>query len=133
MLKQNSVEWVEELMFNSDYNKKTIKEKLIFLDEIILKNKIQTKARQLGVTEFPYIERNSKNKITYFEQADGYWYKAEWHKCGYETLVLFNTGLYLKREFNDKGEQIYCETFGGVIHDARNEKPKKRGRKPKHI
>ena len=131
----NALEFVEYYVLHPDYNKKTLKEKLEFLDEIqetLVKLKLKTKAQQLGITEFPYMELDEKKRIIYYEQKDGYWYKKEWHKCGYDSLVLFNTGLYIKYDFNDKGKQIYCETFAYPIYDSRNEKPKKRGR-PKEL
>jgi hypothetical protein len=132
MLHQSALEFLEDQLFNFDFYKKNNKEKLEFL-EIVEKLKLKTKAQHLGITEFPYIEYDEKNRIIYYEQHDGYWYKKQWHKCGYDSLVLFNTGLFIKYDFNDKGKQIYCEDFFNVISDNRNIKQKLKGRpKKKH-
>lgn len=37
-----------------------------------------TKAKQLGITEFPYIERNSEGNMTYFEAEDGTWWRCDY-------------------------------------------------------
>jgi len=79
-----------------------------------------TKARSLGITEFPYREYNKKGKISYYEREDGYWWRAEYHSSGFETFIEFSNGLFLKRKFDKKGRQLYCETACGVLQDDRN-------------
>jgi hypothetical protein len=127
MAEQNALEWLEDQLFNHGLHEKTYEEKKEF-QEIIKKNTLKTKAQQLGITEFPYFERDEKNRILYYEREDGYWYKQVFHKCGQESLVFFNDGLYLKRDFTDKGKQTYSETFWDKSFNNKNEKPKKRGR-----
>lgn len=89
-----------------------------------------TRAQQLGITDFPYKEHDKKGKITYYERADGYWWRAEYHTNGFETLVEFSNGLFMKREFDKKGRQTYLETATGIHVDDRN-KETKRGRPKK--
>lgn len=89
-----------------------------------------TRAQQLGIKDFPYKEHDKKGKITYYERADGYWWRAEYHTNGFETLVEFSNGLFMKREFDKKGRQIYLETCTGIHVDDRN-KVFKKGRPKK--
>jgi hypothetical protein len=110
MAEQNAVEWLEDQLFNHGLHEKTYEEKKEF-KEIVKNNTLKTKAQQLGITKFPYFERDEKNRILYYEREDGYWYKKVYDKCGEESLSFYNDGLYLKRDFNDDGILIYTETF----------------------
>jgi hypothetical protein len=138
MAEQNAVEWLEDQLFNQGLFEKTYEEKQEFL-EIVKNNKLKTKAQQLGITEFPYFERDEKNRILYYEREDGYWYKQEWHKCGEQCLVFFDDGLYMKRDFNDDGTQNYTQTYSDkdiYIIKKKNKKiakPKSNKIKPKTI
>ena len=89
-----------------------------------------TRAQQLGIKDFPYKEYNKKGKVTYYERADGYWWRAEYHTNGFETFLEFSDGLFMKREFDKKGRQIYLETCTGIHVDDRN-KVFKKGRPKK--
>jgi hypothetical protein len=128
MEQQTQVEWIEKLVFSPEFNFLPLSKKCQILDEKLKTEKRPTKAEKLGITQFPYAEYDEKKRIVYYEKEHGFWYKVDFHKKGGEMLVLFNTGLYLKREFDDKGKQIYCETFAGVISDKRDEQTKKKGR-----
>lgn len=53
-----------------------------------------TKAKQLGITKFPYEEYDSMGKRTYFEDCCGSWFKFD---------------------FDLKGRLIYYESSSGMI------------------
>lgn len=59
---------------------------------------MKTKAQQLGITEFPYVERDENGNQTYFEYPEGYW-----NKCQYDENLNLN----------------YYEDSGGIIIDNR--------------
>lgn len=61
---------------------------------------MKTIAQQLGITEFPFIVKDSNYNILYYEDSDGYWYK---------------------REYDSNGNEIYFENSNGII---RNNRPK---------
>jgi hypothetical protein len=42
-----------------------------------------TKAQELGITEFPYEEFDDAGNRTYYEDASGYWQKADYDSDGY--------------------------------------------------
>ena len=55
-----------------------------------------TKARELGVTEFPYIEYDANGYMTYYEEESGYW----------ESNVLDENGHYLDRDTSNIDEYV---------------------------
>ena len=57
-----------------------------------------TIAQQLKIKEFPLEIKDSKGKIIYYEDSDGYWHKFE---------------------YDSKGDLIYYENSEGTIIDAR--------------
>jgi len=86
---------------------------------------METRARKLGITKFPYNEYDKYGQHTYHENEDGSWWEAEYderfdEKERFETLVRFSNGNFIKREFDENGMQIYCETSNGVISDYRD-------------
>jgi phosphoribulokinase len=60
-----------------------------------------TLAQQNGITEFPYVIKDANDNVTYYEEAGGYWSKAE---------------------YNANGKVIYYENSNGALID---ERPKK--------
>jgi len=58
----------------------------------------KTKARELGITKFPYRECNDKGIVIYYEDEEGYWFK---------------------REYDDNGNCLYYENCIGTIEDNR--------------
>ena len=67
-----------------------------------------TKAQQLGIKKFPYMEFNSFGKMTYYEGASGFWYKYDYNSNGDE---LYNEnsdgyGWFLIYENNQVIKQI---------------------------
>jgi hypothetical protein len=60
-----------------------------------------TLAQQNGITEFPYIIKDERGKETYYENAYGFWSKAE---------------------YNATGKAIYYENSNGTLIDKRPKK-----------
>jgi hypothetical protein len=81
-----------------------------------------TLAQQNGITEFPYIIKDEKGRIIYFENADGYWYKSEYNSRGNETYCKNSLGYWRKREYDEKENLIYFEDSFGDIIDKRPKK-----------
>lgn len=78
-----------------------------------------TKAQQLGITKFPYVERDANGNKTYIEDADGWWCKREFDDNGNVTYVEYSYGFWEKYEYDDKGNVTYYETSNGIIKDNR--------------
>ena len=57
-----------------------------------------TKAQELGIKQFPYVEKTNNGLDTYLEHKDGFWYKYE---------------------HNENGDIIYYEDSNGLITDKR--------------
>lgn len=57
-----------------------------------------TIAQQLKIKEFPFIIKDKNGNRIYYEDSNGHWWK---------------------HVYNDKGNEIYCETSGGLIEDKR--------------
>ena len=71
----------------------------------------KTKARELGITKFPYREYNNRGNLLYIENENGYWEKRKyngdnkmiqyeegrdnelWNEWGEEYLLLIYTVL----------------------------------------
>jgi len=67
----------------------------------------KTKARRLGITEFPYREYDSNNNVTYWEDSDGFWYKLEYDSNGKENYVENSIGEWRKRrKINYKNKRL---------------------------
>ena len=76
---------------------------------------MQTKAQQAGhdFSIGPYIERDSKGKMTYFEDSNGYWVKREYDAKGNEINYEDSDGYWEKSEYDAKGNETYWETSDG--------------------
>jgi hypothetical protein len=73
------------------------------------------KARAMGITSFPYFERDSNCNITYCESFDGEWDRNEYDSSGNETYYEDYNGYWVKREFDSTGKRIYYENSYGEI------------------
>jgi len=62
-----------------------------------------TKARLLGITEFPYREYDSNNNVTYWEDSDGLWSRVEYDYNSNQTYVEDSDGWWIKKEYNSNG------------------------------
>ena len=73
---------------------------------------MQTKAQQSGhdFSTGPYIERDSKGKMTYWETSKGYWVKHEYDDKGNQTYWETSNGYWEKSEYDDKGNEINYES-----------------------
>ena len=58
----------------------------------------KTKARELGITKFPYREYDNRGNLLYIEDKNGYWFK---------------------KQYDDNDNQIYFESYTGEIQDDR--------------
>tara|TARA_R110002020_G_scaffold173181_1_gene363924 strand:- start:103 stop:285 length:183 start_codon:yes stop_codon:yes gene_type:complete len=54
---------------------------------------MKTKAQELGITKFPYCERDKNGNLTYIETSNGKWCKIEYDSKGNETYREFTSGL----------------------------------------
>jgi uncharacterized membrane protein len=102
-----------------------------------------TIAQQLKITEFPFIIKDSKVNVIYYENSYGYWSKSEydsngnriyhedstgyWSKSEYDSkrnLIYHedSTGYWSKSEYDSKGNLIYCENSDSKLIDKRPKK-----------
>ena len=72
-----------------------------------------TIAQQLKIKEFPFEIKDSKGKLIYFENSDGYWYKNEYDSKSNKIYYESSDGYWSKREFDSNGNEIYCENSNG--------------------
>ena len=85
-----------------------------------------TKARSLGITEFPYMEFDSNGKRTDYENEKGYWVIREYNsqgKCIYCENTKKAGGYYEKwrKEYDERGNETYYEDLGRHPHWHRSE------------
>ena len=73
----------------------------------------KTRARILGITEFPYYEYDSNGNTTYCERSDGFWYKYEFDSNGNRTYGENSEGYWRKTEYDSNGNEIYWEDSDG--------------------
>jgi len=73
---------------------------------------MQTKAQQAGhdFSTGPYIERDSKGKMTYRENSYEYWVKREYDAKGNRTYYEDSDGYWVKREYDARGKVISTES-----------------------
>lgn len=76
---------------------------------------VYPKARAMGITKFPYIERDSKGRIIYCEDSDGNWCKKERDSNGYLIYYEDYSGFWDKSEFDSNGSMTYYENSRGKI------------------
>lgn len=70
------------------------------------------KAKSLGITEFPYYERNENEKLTYYETEDGHWYTSEYDERG--NYLKFTNSLYWREtRFDSENREIYFKNSLG--------------------
>ena len=72
-----------------------------------------TKAQELGITEFPYREYDSNNKVTYWEDSNGLWDKYEYDTNGNQTYHEHTDGFWARTAYNSFGKPImYYDSNG---------------------
>ena len=69
----------------------------------------KTKAQELGITTFPYQERNDKGYVIYEEYSDGIWCKYKFDDNGIMTNCERSDGQWWNVKLNDKGNETYLE------------------------
>lgn len=100
----------------------------------------QTIAQFLKVKTFPFVIKDDKGNVIYYENSYGCWDKREydakgnqiylensdgyWHKRVHndrsnEIYFEDSDGLWRKREYDDEGNEIYFENSDGYIIDKR--------------
>ena len=67
-----------------------------------------TTAQELGITEFPYVERNEQGKLIYYEDAERYWCMWEYDEDGKLSYWENSDGDYHKVEYDEQGNVIVC-------------------------
>ena len=82
-----------------------------------MKNK-NTRAQELGITEFPYTEYDPKGNCTYQERSNGYWERFEHNDLGDLTYFENSEGDWIKTEYNSKGDTTSFENNNGYWFKA---------------
>ena len=72
-----------------------------------------TKAEQLGITEFPYIEYDSNDNVIYHEESYGTWYKCEFDNNNNEIYFENSQGYWAKKQFDSNNNEILYENSNG--------------------
>ena len=72
-----------------------------------------TKAQELGITEFPYVEFDDNGKLVYFEDSNGYWEKREYDQNDIQIYYEDSSGYWVKYEYDHSGNTIYSESSDG--------------------
>ena len=73
----------------------------------------ETRAQELGITKFPYIEKDENDNIIYYEDSNGDWYKREYDSNGDIIYYENSDGYWYKREFDSNSNKIYYENSDG--------------------
>lgn len=74
---------------------------------------MKTIAKQLNVTEFPFIIKNKDGKEIYLENSDGYWIEREYDVNGKEIYRETSNDIWFKKEYDANGKEIYYEDSYG--------------------
>tara|TARA_R110002020_G_scaffold173181_1_gene363926 strand:- start:464 stop:709 length:246 start_codon:yes stop_codon:yes gene_type:complete len=74
---------------------------------------MKTKAQELGITEFPYKERDNNGYITYYEDSVGYWYKSVYGDKGNKIYYEHSNGIWYKNKFDNEHNLTYFENYRG--------------------
>jgi hypothetical protein len=92
-----------------------------------------SKARKLGITEFPYKEHNGDGDCTYYEESNGkwvkylyqnqreiysigsdkYWTKRYYNKSGYQTSYNDSNGEWNRCTYDENNYELYYENSDG--------------------
>jgi hypothetical protein len=78
-----------------------------------------TIAQQLGIKEFPFDIKDSKDRLIYCEHSDEYWVKYEYNSKGNLILCKNSKQFWAKEELDADGYRIYYENSNGEIIDNR--------------
>ena len=73
----------------------------------------KTKARELGITKFPYRETDKNDNQTYWENSNGDWYKWRYNEKGKITYYESCIGQWWSTKFNNNGYETYKEWYTG--------------------
>jgi YD repeat-containing protein len=100
----------------------------------------KTIAQQLNVKEFPFVIKDKKDNLIYYEYSNGDWYKYErdekgnliyyessngdWSRYEYDkqgNLIYRENsiGYWERYEYDEKGNELYYENSYGTIIDNR--------------
>ena len=79
----------------------------------------QTFAQFLKVKAFPFVIKDDKGNVIYWENSTGYWHKRELDDEGNQIYCEDSHGYWIKYEYDDKGNRTYFENSKGIICDNR--------------
>jgi hypothetical protein len=68
---------------------------------------MKTKAQELGITEFPYIEYDDDGNRTYFEIECGFWVKSTYNDSGLMNYLELPHGYWARFEYDEAGNCTY--------------------------
>ena len=75
---------------------------------------MKTKAQQLGITDFPYEERDKNGYVTYWENSYGDWELSVVNDVGNVTYHESSGGYSWNSKFDNDGNEIYCDYNDGT-------------------
>ena len=84
--------------------------------------KEETKAQQLGITKFPYIEKDENGNEIYFEDLFGDWEKQKFDSNNNRIYCETSDGYWSKYEYDSNDNLIYYKNSDGYIEDNRPKK-----------
>ena len=78
-----------------------------------------SKAKELGILEFPYYEYDFKGNITYEEYSDGFWVRNEFNSKGNKIFLEDSNGDWCIMDYDSNDNQIFYEesTGSGYFRD----------------
>jgi hypothetical protein len=76
----------------------------------------QTIAQFLNVKDFPFVIKDKNDKVIYREYSNGLWIKSEYDDKGNEMYREDSKGLWIKSEYDDKVNEMYREDSEGYWH-----------------
>ena len=73
--------------------------------------------KELGIAfSFPIEIMEANDRVTYFEDCDGFCRKYEYDTNGEQTYYEDSTGYWWKSEYDSNGNETYCENSTGYWH-----------------
>lgn len=76
-----------------------------------------TKARQLGITQFPYMEYDKIGNVLYCEDSSGFWFKRAYSDdYNHQTYYENSHGTWVKYQYDEYYNVIYHENSEGIWH-----------------
>ena len=79
-----------------------------------------TKAQELGITEFPYIEYDSNGNKVYVEIEDGFWIKSIFNEKNQITYLEKYNGTFQNWKYDENNSVFYENSEGETYIKEKN-------------